>query len=96
MLVVRVELWPLGSETNKRTLGTAYIANDGTGTAAKGSYDVSIYSKGGKRLRTTKVVGFPRKRLLAWDLLCRALMLTFGDRNMDEIVKAAKKQLPKT
>lgn len=40
MLVVRIEIWPLGRESAKRTLGTAVIGNDGTGTPETGSYRV--------------------------------------------------------
>lgn len=89
MIVVRVELHSAitGRVT---TLGTAHLANDVTGTPDLGNYEVAFYKRGvtNPRVRQTaglwragKVTGFPRKRLLAWDLLYRALGEVVGDRN---------------
>lgn len=83
MIVVRVELWPFGDKTRARHLGTAVIANDGTGDPQTGNYWVKLYGKGEKRRlwRETVVADFPRKRLLVWDLLYRALKNVVGERN---------------
>lgn len=83
MVVVTVELWPGGDPTRKRHLGTAWIANDGTGDRRTGNYWVKLFSRG-KRPRLWKegiVRGFPRKDLLAWDLVYRALRNIVGSRN---------------
>ena len=92
MMVVTIEMWPGGDERRKRLLGRAEIANDGTGTNTTANYSVRVFQKGkARRLwRTTRVTGFPRKRLGAWDILCRALMQVVGDRNMDQIVEAVQ------
>jgi len=83
MIVVTVELWPLGDESLKRHLGIAVIANDATGTPTIGNYRV-VFSKAGRpkaEWRRAAVSGFPRKRLGAWDLLYRCLKVAVGDRN---------------
>lgn len=38
MLVVRIELWPLGDESQARTVALARIWNDGTGDTYTGNY----------------------------------------------------------
>jgi hypothetical protein len=86
MIVVRVEVWPFGDEDAKRTVGTATIANDGTGDFLMGSYDVKLFKAGSDKVRGRKpwrqgrVDGFPRRRLGAFDLLLRALKASIGDR----------------
>lgn len=74
MIRVTVELIPYGDESHPRRqiLGTAKIANVG-GTATLGHYRYELRGKRGQRIRSGVVSGFPRKRLLAWDLLSRAL-----------------------
>ena len=82
MVVVRVELWPGGLELGKKSLGTMYLANDGTGTAGEGSYDVKIMKFDGKGTwREGRVEGFDRQRRGPWDLIQRALDATLGLRN---------------
>lgn len=83
MIVVKLELWPFGDESKARPLGTAIIANDGSGSNGTGNYRV-VLSKRGKKAGKWKegaLEGFPRKRLGAWDLLYRALDVVVGDRN---------------
>lgn len=90
MIRVTVELLPYGMEDHKETLGVAYIANDGTGTQNVGNYNVEFMKHGGKGLyKRTRVEGFPRRRLLAWDLLYRALQKIVGHRNEDLEEEAA-------
>lgn len=83
MIKITVELWPKGSEHHKRHLGTAEIWNDGKGTATRGNYRVRLSKRGmpNATWKTGVVEGFPRKRLLAWDLLYRALHNLLADRN---------------
>jgi hypothetical protein len=81
MMVVKVELWPGGIEAAKQDLGTAYITNDGTGTADIGNYDVRLGRMRGRGVwRTGRVEGFKRKILGPWDLLCLALAALVGKR----------------
>ena len=81
MLVIRIELWPHGNETRRKTVATGFIANSGTGTPTQGNYRVELSDALGRRWRTGTIEGFPRKRLLAWDLLTRALYSVLGGRN---------------
>ena len=86
MLVVKIELWPLGNEANAQPLGLATISNDATGSPAIGNYTVRIfkgkkYSRAEGVWRTGRVLGFPRQQLGPWDLLYRALLATVKDRN---------------
>jgi len=75
MIRITVELWPLGFESAKKHLGTATIANDGTGTSTRGNYTYTLSRKGSPNStwRKGSIKGFPRKRLKAWDLLALCL-----------------------
>lgn len=42
MIVVKIELWPMGVESSAREIGRTYIANDGHGTADRGDYNVAV------------------------------------------------------
>lgn len=75
MIVVRVELWPLGDESEKQLLGIAVIANDGTGDRNMGNYSYDVRGRNGHPLKYGKgnVYNFPRQRQNAWHLLKRVL-----------------------
>jgi hypothetical protein len=75
VIVVRVELWPLGDESRKRSLGTAFIVNDGTGTAAHGNYKVALMKMkdATQPWRLGRVQRWNR-RGSPWDLLTRAIV----------------------
>src|SRR5262245_34111022 len=79
MIVVKVELWPGGSEARKRSLGIAFIVNDGTGTKALGNYNVMLgkMRDATQAYRIGKLKGWPR-RGSPWNLL----MLAFGAAEM--------------
>lgn len=91
MIRVTVELIS-GNDGHLEHLGTAIIGNDLSGDRSRGNYDVYL-SRRGRRpgacwwhspssvWRRGRVEGFPRERLLAWDLLYRALAATVGARN---------------
>lgn len=83
MIRITVELIPSLDPKNVKHLGTAIIANDGTGTETRGNYNVRLSPRGAPLnvYRRGRVEGFPRKGLGAWDLLYRALKSTVGDRN---------------
>ena len=82
MIRVTVELipWGIGKPV---LLGVGQISNDCTGTPTIGNYRVRLKSKDGRDWKTAEVHNFPRKKLLAWDLLYRALRETVGYRNPD-------------
>jgi len=81
MIRVEIKLWPRGDRSKEKTLGAINIANEGTGSPTKGNYKAALFGKGGRRLKVVKVEGFPRRRLLAHDLLLRVLRAAYGDRN---------------
>lgn len=83
MIRVTVELLPQGDESRKKHLGTAIIANTGSGNVTRGNYTVSLSMRGKPNTiwKRGEVRGFPRKRLGAWDLLYLALHSVVGNRN---------------
>lgn len=77
MIKITVELWPFGSEVNKRTLAVMDIANDGTGTATRGNYKVRRF---GQLAWDEKVVeNYPRKNHNVFKLVYLALKPYYGE-----------------
>ena len=72
MIVVKIELWPFGSEAAAREIGRAHIWNDATGDAAVGNYGYKLMSEGCCILRTGTVRRHFRARGV-WELLRRCL-----------------------
>ncbi len=91
MIYVRMELWPGGDRERATCLGEAVISNTGEGTKTSGSYHTYLSRRGGFKKPVTGAIrfswregcidGFPRKRLLAWDLLFRVLKELVGERS---------------
>lgn len=93
MIVVKIEIWPFGSESNKREAGRMYLFNDGTGTEKRGNYNVRVCRKGkyepdremiheGKGCtRTGKVSNYPRISYNIWRLITKALKSAFPEEN---------------
>lgn len=83
MIVITAELH--SARTGRKTLlGRAKIANDVVGMNAArtlGNYNCHFTDKADRPWKEAKVRAFPRKRLLMWDLLFRALREAVGDRN---------------
>lgn len=79
MLIVRIELHSAvtGQIT---TIATGKIVNVGTGSPAQGNYRIELQDAAGRKWKIGHIESFPRKRLLAWDLLYRALDKLVGDR----------------
>lgn len=80
MLVVKIELHSAVTG-NVTTIATGKIINTGTGTPTRGDYRVELNDATGRSWKTGTVKNFPRKRLLAWDLLACALYSILGKRN---------------
>ena len=80
MLVVKIELHSAITDEIK-TIATGKIINTGAGTASRGSYRVDLKDARGRPWKAGTVAGFPRTRLLAWDLLACALYSILGKRN---------------
>ena len=80
MLIVKIELHSAvtGQVT---TIATGKIVNTGTGSPTQGNYRIELQDAAGRKWKTGNIDGFPRKRLLAWDLLYRALEKLVGNRN---------------
>ncbi len=77
MVVVKIEIHPCGDATRARQIGEVRIANDGTGTAEFGNYDVELLHSGAwwgtpGVYRRGKVLRFARN-LSPYHLLARAL-----------------------
>jgi hypothetical protein len=86
MIRVTIELFPLGGELGRRTLGTIDIANDGSGDGLTGNYKAKLmkseeYAKKPGIWKTAEVEGFPRSRLGPYDLVFRVLENAVGYRN---------------
>ena len=80
MLIVKIELH--SAVTGRvTTIATGEIVNTGTGSPTQGNYRIELRDAAGRRWKKGHVEGFPRKRLLAWDLLYRALDEIVGNRN---------------
>jgi hypothetical protein len=80
MIVVTIELWPMGIKSRKRELGRMLIDNQG-GTYKRGDYRVRVLRKGSesKVLRECEVKDYPRESYNIWRLICRALKGTFPE-----------------
>lgn len=71
MIVVKVELWPYGSQEGAREIGRAQIVNDGSGSRDIGHYRFSFDPMTDKEHRG--VVRDHRRSSGVWYLLWRAL-----------------------
>jgi hypothetical protein len=80
MIVVSMDMWPHGFEDAKYPLGSARIWNTG-GTHSIGEYKFELFDKAGRSYKKGEIKGFPRLKLLAWDLLFRVLKAALGMRN---------------
>ena len=72
MIRITVELIPRGVGKPVH-LGTATIANDGTGTVSKGNYDFALLDKKGRPYKKSRGENFPRKTVSFWRLINEAL-----------------------
>lgn len=73
MIVVTVHLRSAVSSGRNRKLAIVTIANDGTGDAKTGHYNVAAKIGDRGKMRTGRVEGFPRKTKTVLELLRRAL-----------------------
>lgn len=71
MIVVRIEMWPLGAKSRSRTLATAKITNTLTSSSNKlGDYKFEItLTNENKIWREGTIQGFHRKSKNVWYLL---------------------------
>lgn len=74
MIVVSCDLISAVSAERDESLGRVEIANDGTGSVTRASYDVRLYSRGNnsRLIRTARVENYPRQAQPAWRLIAAA------------------------
>jgi hypothetical protein len=79
---VTVELFS-AIDGHHEVLGVAEIYNDASGTPNLGNYEYILSPRNvpNKTWKKGNIEGFPRKRLLAWDLLYRCLKDAVSERN---------------
>lgn len=74
MIYVRVELWPFGNKEKASVLGEAHIWNKGSrADATRADYGFRLFGKRSRPMGEGEITDFPRRRLLAWDLVQRVL-----------------------
>lgn len=79
MIVIKIELWPMGFESMKKEIGRMLIDNQG-GTDTRGDYRVRVLRKGTTKVqREGTVENYPRKSYSIWRLVFRALKGTFPE-----------------
>jgi hypothetical protein len=90
MLVVRLEMWPMGDATKAREIGRTYIYNEG-GSTVLGDYGVRVCHEGQLGFepwmnhvskafaRSAKVLKYPRLSLDVWRLVLRSLAAAFPE-----------------
>lgn len=70
MIRVTIELVPYGDEARAEVLHEILIANDGSGTLARGNYAASLTRRSSAAVwKTARVDDFPRQRKNAYHLL---------------------------
>lgn len=80
MLVIKIEVWPHGSEYNKKLLGTCKIVNNGNGTKEFGQYDCEFESFQNElrtHLHRSQVKNHERYEESVWVLLMKAIAAAF-------------------
>lgn len=99
MIVVKLEMWPHGSEAKKYPLGEVRLTNVG-GDERIGHYEVKLmksaeYAKRQGPWRSGHVLNFHRLKMGPYDLLLRGLVACIGGHNVDdaEIVIAAEDEV---
>ena len=76
MIRVTVEMIPHGIESERYTLGSMEIANDGSGTTSSGSYDGVLHAEyTSEDGRHGRVVSFNRQNQSVWSLIGAFLKL---------------------
>jgi len=79
MIRVTVELLPLGREEGKRTLATARIWNDGSGSPFLGSYGFKLHGKSGSLMRAGMIGEYRRRDFSVWWLIAGILRAAFPE-----------------
>lgn len=86
MLVIDMQIYPVGDKTRARSLGKMEIhldAVDPSHLIGEYSYKIRKWTKGEGVWREGKVRGHHRKKRGPWDLLFRCLLDAVASRNTD-------------
>lgn len=75
MILITIKLVSAIDESRSREIGRMLIANDGSGTAERGDYQIRLMRRGTIDVvqKTAEVKGFPRQSTVVWALVARAL-----------------------
>lgn len=73
MIVIKVELWPKGSERLKKLLAISTIANDGSGSTSVGNYGYKLFGANGRTMKVGRVEKFRRLEDHVWKLIAKVL-----------------------
>ncbi len=73
MLKITVEIVPYGDESKKRTIGSGFISNDGTGGKNLASYNCEFYTLDTKENFISKIKNHDRLKGF-WHLIQKALL----------------------
>jgi hypothetical protein len=80
MIRVEITLDAGGLGLRKARIGYVEIANDCTGSGARGNYDVRVFDRQGKRVvRTARVENWPRNAKTATALIAEAFKQAYPD-----------------
>ena len=84
MINITIELIPFGVITEKKTLATIAIVNNGTGTSKTGNYDYMLSKQNLPKSiwKTGKVFNFKRKRHNVYKLLQLVLKDVLREKNV--------------
>lgn len=77
MLLVTLELLPLGSEEHRKTIGQIRIINIRRGPAY-GNYSIELTEDRVNAVRTASVIDYARHAGSTWDLVARAIALVLA------------------
>ena len=84
MIVIPIELQPLGVAEHKRPLGELHIINDGTGTRNVGHYRVIVKGANGRTIREARVSDWPRLSRPVFELILACLTAAgYNQRKQD-------------
>lgn len=93
MIVVKIEMWPGGSEPKSFEIGRMYIYNV-THCAPRSDYEGFVCRRGvfgpfikamDKATRRLKVESYPRSSYNVWRLIARAILSAFPEERQREV-----------
>ena len=73
MIVVKLEIWPYGDESDTSSLGTIEIYNDATGSFTRGNYKYKLKGKKDRVMSEGTVKNYARNAQHPWNLIRQVL-----------------------